>query len=82
MAAARVPKHVKYRQTSPPRVGHYEVYYKDHAVGQVAKFQFGAGQFGARWMATTPRGRKSGQYPTRDRAAAWLVEADSASDRS
>ena len=33
----------------------------------------GAGQFGSRWVATTPRRKKSGQYMTRAAAAGWLV---------
>ena len=74
MAATPNPKHIRYRNTSPPGAGQYEVLYKDTPIGRVGRFRLGAGQFGSRWMATTPRRRKSGQYMTRDAAAMWLVE--------
>jgi hypothetical protein len=68
------PKTFKYRKTSPPGAGQYEVVYKDAPIGRVGRFRSSAGQFGSRWVATTPSGRKSGQYATRDAAASWLVE--------
>ncbi|MEX1296256.1 MAG: hypothetical protein AB1Z67_08810 [Candidatus Limnocylindrales bacterium] len=74
MAATPNPKHIRYRKTSPPGAGQYEVLYKDTVIGKVGRFRLGAGQFGSRWVATTPRRRKSGQYATRDAAAMWLVE--------
>lgn len=81
MVASPDPKHIKYRKTSPPGAGQYEVFYKDTRIGRVGRFRLGAGQFGSRWMATTPRRRKSGQYMTRDAAAMWLVEQARASGR-
>ena len=74
MAATANPKHIKYRKTPPPGAGQYEVLYMDTLLGRVGRFRLGAGQFGSRWMATTPRRRKSGQYMTRDAAAMWLVQ--------
>ena len=74
MAATPNPKHVRYRKTSPPGAGRYEVLYKDAVIGTVGRFRMSAGQFGSRWMATTPRRRKSPKFMTRDAAAAWLVE--------
>ena len=74
MAATPNPKHVRYRKASPPGAGKYEVLYKDQVVGTVGRFRIGAGQFGSRWMATTPRRRRSGKYTTRDAAALWLIE--------
>ena len=74
MVATPNPKHVKYRKTSPPGAGKYEVVYQDVAIGVVGRFRLGAGQFGSRWVATTPRRKKSGQYTTRDAAAGWLVD--------
>ena len=74
MAATPNPKHIRYRKTSPPGAGRYEVLYKDTVVGTVGRFRLSAGQFGSRWMATTPRGKRSGQFTTRAAAAAWLVE--------
>ena len=74
MVATPNPKHITYRKTSPPGTGQYEVLYKDDVVGKVGRFRLGAGQFGSRWMATTPRRKKSGMYTTRDAAANWLVE--------
>jgi hypothetical protein len=74
MAATPNPKHIKYRKTSPPGAGQYEVVYRDTVIGKVGRFRMGAGQFGSRWIATTPRRRKSGQYMTRDAAAMWLIE--------
>ena len=74
MVATPNPKRIKYRKTSPPGAGQYEVLYKDIVIGRVGRFRLSAGQFGSRWIATTPRRVKSGQYTTRDAAAAWLVE--------
>lgn len=74
MAATPNPAHIKYRQTSPPGAGQYEVIYKDGVIGKVGRFRLGAGQFGSRWVATTSRGKRSGQYTTRDAAAGWLVQ--------
>lgn len=74
MAANKRPVKIRYRKTDPPGAGQYEVLYKDQVIGKVGRFRLGAGQFGSRWVATTPRRKKSGQYTTRDAAAAWLVE--------
>ena len=74
MAATPNPKHVRYRKTSPPGAGKYEVLYKDVAIGTVGRFRMGAGQFGSRWIAMTPRRKRSGQHATRDAAALWLIE--------
>lgn len=74
MVATPNPRDIKYRKTSPPGAGQYEVLYKDTAIGKVGRFRMSAGQFGSRWIATTPRRKKSGQYTTRDAAAMWLVE--------
>jgi len=82
MAATPNPKHIRYRKTSPPGAGRYEVVYKDTVIGVVARFRLSAGQFGSRWMATTPRRKKSGKYMTRDAAAGWLVAQARASGRS
>ena len=82
MVATPNPKHVKYRQTSPRGAGQYEVLYKDIVIGRVGRFRLGAGQFGSRWMATTPRRQRSGHYATRDAAAMWLVEQARAGGRS
>lgn len=82
MAATSKPTNVKYRQTDPPGAGQYEVLYKDTVIGKVGRFRLGAGQFGSRWMATTRRRKRSGQYMTRDAAAAWLVEQARVSARS
>ena len=82
MVAARKPATVKYRKTTPPGAGQYEVIYKERVIGKVGRFRLGAGQFGSNWMATTPRRKKSGQYTTRDAAASWLVEEARARARS
>jgi hypothetical protein len=74
MAASKKPVKIRYRKTDPPGAGQYEVLVQDQVIGKVGRFRLGAGQFGSRWMATTPRRKKSGQYMTRDAAAAWLVE--------
>ena len=74
MVATPNPKHIRYRKTSPPGAGQYEVLYKDTLIGRVGRFRLSAGQFGSRWIATTPGRAKSGQHMTRDAAAAWLVE--------
>jgi len=65
---------IRYRKTTPPGAGHYEVLDRDHVIGKVGRFRLGAGQFGSRWVATTPTRKRSAQYLTRDAAAAWLVE--------
>ena len=72
MAPAKKPV-VKYRKTSPPGTGQYEVLQGDRVIGRVGRFRMSAGQFGSSWVATTPRRKRSGQYMTRDAAAAWLV---------
>jgi hypothetical protein len=74
MAATPKPRHVTYRQTSPPGAGQYEVFYRDVRIGRVGRFRLGAGQFGSRWVATTPPGRRSVTHTTRDAAAEWLIE--------
>jgi hypothetical protein len=74
MAATPRAKQVRYRKTSPPGAGRYEVLYQERVIGVVGRFRLGAGQFGSRWVATTPKRRKSGQYTTRDAAAGWLIE--------
>ncbi len=79
MVATPKPKHVRYRRTSPPGAGQYEVLYEDVVIGRVGRSQMGAGQFGSRWMATTPRRQRSGMHTTRDAAAMWLVEQTRAS---
>ncbi len=76
------PRDVKYRKTSPPGAGKYEVIYKDVVIGTVGRFRMGAGQFGSRWMATTPGRRRSVKYMTRDAAAAWLVQQARSTRRS
>jgi hypothetical protein len=82
MAATPNPANVKYRKTSPPGAGKYEVLYKDVVIGTVGRFRMSAGQFGSRWVASTPRRKRSGQYMTRDAAAAWLVQQARAKARS
>ena len=68
------PRQVMYRETSPPGAGGYEVLYGDEVIGVVAPFRMSAGQFGSRWVATTPGRKRSGLYATRDAAAGWLIE--------
>ena len=82
MAVKGKPADIQYRPTTPPGAGQYEVTYKGRVVGVVGRFRMGAGQFGSRWMATTPGRRRSGKYTTRDAAAAWLVEQSRATRRS
>jgi len=74
MATSKKAAKVSYRKTSPPGAGQYEVLYRGHVVGKVGRFRLSAGQFGSRWVATTPRRKRSGRYMTRDAAAGWLVE--------
>jgi hypothetical protein len=64
---------IRYRKTTPPGAGQYEVLIKDQVIGKVGRFRMGASQFGSSWVATTPRRKRSGQYKTRDAAATWLV---------
>ena len=80
MAATSDPRHVRYRKTSPPGAGRYEVVYQDRVIGVVGRFRLSAGQFGSRWVATTPPRRKSGQYTSRDAAAGWLLERKNPTD--
>ncbi len=82
MAATPKPEHLRYRKTSPPGAGQYEVLLKGVVIGRVGRFSLSAGQFGSRWIATTPRRRKSGQYLTREAAAAWLIDQAGSGDRS
>ena len=74
MASSRTASSLRYRKTTPPGAGQYEVLWGDKVIGKVGRFRLSAGQFGSRWVATTPRRRRSGQYTTRDAAAVWLLE--------
>lgn len=74
MAGSPNPSDIRYRKTSPPGAGKYEVLYKGTSVGTVGRFRLAAGQFGSRWVATTPGRKRSAQYATRDAAAMWLIE--------
>lgn len=74
MAESMPSKQLQYRRTNPPGAGRYEVIHGGQVIGTVGRFRLGAGQFGSTWMATTPGGKRSGTYGTRDAAAAWLVE--------
>lgn len=65
---------IRYRKTTPPGAGQYEVVMQDKVIGKVGRFRMGAGQFGSSWVATTPRRKRSGQHATRDAAATWLVK--------
>ena len=82
MTASKKSVKIQYRKTDPPGAGQYQVLYKDRVIGKVGRFRLSAGQFGSRWVATTPRRKRSGQYTTRDAAAAWLVEQARAAARS
>ena len=82
MSAKKTTVTIKYRKTTPPGAGQYEVLHQGRTIGKVGRFRLGAGQFGSRWVATTPRRKRSGKYVTRDAAAAWLVEQARASGRS
>ena len=68
---------ISYRKTTPPGAGRYEVVHEGRVIGVVGRFPLGAGQFGSRWVATTPQRVRSSKYTTRDAAAAWLVEQPS-----
>ncbi len=72
MAAAKKPD-VVYRKTTPPGAGQYEVVSDGVVIGTVGRFRLGAGQFGSRWMATTPTRKRSTQFMTRESAAGWLI---------
>jgi hypothetical protein len=76
MASSRAASGLRYRTTTPPGAGQYEVLWGDEVIGKVGRFRLSAGQFGSRWVATTPRRRRSGQYTTRDAAAMWLLEQE------
>lgn len=73
MDARPSPPTIAYRNADPPGAGRYEVLLDGRLVGTVGRFSLGAGQFGQRWVATTPDGRRSSKQLTRDAAAAWLV---------
>jgi len=67
------PSELVFRRTLPPGASQYEVFQAGQHIGRVGRFRMGAAQFGSTWMATTPSGRTSTRFPTRDSAAAWLV---------
>lgn len=63
--------------------GRLEVLRGDQAIGTVAPFRMAAGQFGSSWVATTPAGKRSGTFASRQAAAGWLVrQADRSQARS
>jgi hypothetical protein len=74
MTTSREASGLRFRKTTPPGAGQYEVLHGDQVIGRVGQFRLSAGQFGSRWVATTPRARRSGPFLTRDAAAMWLVE--------
>lgn len=67
------PANVTYRKTSSRGAVSYEVLLDGVLIGRVSKFHMGAGQFGVKWLATTPAGERSTRFPSRDQAAGWLV---------
>jgi Tfp pilus tip-associated adhesin PilY1 len=72
MVAAR-KSDIQFRKTTPPGAGQYQVVYGGEVIGTVGRFRLSAGQFGSRWMATTPSRKRSTKFMTRDAAAEWLV---------
>ncbi len=74
MAASDKSSNVTYRATTPRGAGQYDVLYGEQVIGRVGRSGLSAGQFGSRWLATTPRGARSHLHMTREAAAAWLVE--------
>jgi hypothetical protein len=71
--AAADRSEISYRKTTPPGAGQYDVVYRGQLVGTVGRFRLAAGQFGSRWMATTPARKRSTQFMTREAAADWLI---------
>lgn len=65
---------IAYRKTTPTGAGQYEVLYDGADIGTVGRFRLSAAQFGSRWMATTPAGKRSTQFMTRESAAGWLLK--------
>lgn len=74
MATRNESSELLFRKTTPPGASQYEVFRAGQHIGRVGRFRMGAAQFGSTWMATTPSGRKSTQFQTREAAAAWLME--------
>jgi len=74
MATPNESSELLFRRTTPPGASQYEVFRVGQHIGRVGRFRMGAAQFGSTWMATTPSGRNSTRFPTRESAAAWLVE--------
>jgi hypothetical protein len=69
----KTPGGVTYAKTGGAGTHTYVVIHGGAAIGTVAKFQMGAGQFGSSWMATTRSGKKSTGFTSREQAAAWLL---------
>jgi len=65
---------ITYRKTGPPGANRYQVLEDGEVIGTVGRFRMSVGQFGSRWMATTPDGHTSTQFTSRDAAARWLVK--------
>lgn len=65
---------LSYRSTGKMGVSLYEVSLDGEPIGRVQRYQMGAAQFGASWMAHTIAGRKQSGFRSRDAAAAWLVQ--------
>ena len=64
---------MSFRQSSTG-AGRFDVVLDGRIIGVVGRFTMGAAQFGSTWMGRTPDGRTSTRFPSRDAAAAWLVE--------
>ncbi len=68
------PTGVTFHASPSHNPAEHHVHHDGVMVGSVAQFRMGAAQFGVTWMATTPNGKVSTRFPSRDAAAAWLVQ--------
>ena len=68
------PEGITFHKSRSPNPGEHHVHHDGVMVGSVAQFRMGAAQFGTTWMATTPTGKTSTRFASREAAASWLVQ--------
>lgn len=71
MTEANEPR-IAFRKAGDGGVGNYDVLSDGVVIGTVGRFSMSAAQFGSRWLATTPEGRRS-KFTSREAAAKWLA---------
>jgi hypothetical protein len=65
---------ITYREMGGPGSPDHEVLSEGRVIGRVQRFTMSAGQFGTTWTAIAGSGEQQRGFPTRESAAAWLID--------